>query len=64
MTLLKIRNGRISIQYADFLKNGILFNMLLPAGDIGTKEREEGYYGDNTKGVNNSFHIDVSKKTE
>ncbi|ECW0266558.1 hypothetical protein F3E53_18600, partial [Salmonella enterica subsp. diarizonae] len=28
ITLLKIRNGRISVRYPDFLKNGVFFNII------------------------------------
>ncbi len=43
ITLLKIRNGRISDRYTDFLKNGIFFNIIRSVGDISTLESEHNY---------------------
>ncbi|EAW9077951.1 TPA: hypothetical protein G8M32_004395 [Salmonella enterica] len=60
ITLLKIRNGRISVRYPDFLKNGIFFNIIRSVGDICTFESEHDH-GRNEKGYTcNSFHKDIS----
>lgn len=58
---LKIRNGRISAQYTDFLKNGIFFNIIRSVGDICTFESEHDHGRNDKDYVCNNFHNDVSE---
>lgn len=53
---LKIRNGRISAQYTDFLKNGVFFNIVGPDSNICTLESEHDHCGDEVEDVHNNFH--------
>ncbi|EAQ6131749.1 hypothetical protein AXA88_24015 [Salmonella enterica] len=56
ITLLKIRNGRISVRYPDFLKNGVFFNIIRSVGDICTLESKHDHCGDEVEDVHNNFH--------
>ncbi|ECM8010492.1 hypothetical protein YF83_12455 [Salmonella enterica subsp. enterica serovar Newport] len=56
ITLLKIRNGRISARYLDFLKNGIFFNIVSPDGNICTLESECDHCRNKADGMYNNFH--------
>ncbi|EDQ3858127.1 hypothetical protein AAA88_004684 [Salmonella enterica subsp. diarizonae] len=63
ITLLKIRNGRISAWYPRLLKNGILFNIVSPDGNVCTLESECEHGRNKADGVCNNFHNDVSEKS-
>ncbi|ECT1023772.1 hypothetical protein DPO11_28255 [Salmonella enterica] len=56
ITLLKIRNGRISVRYPDFLKNGIFFNIIRSVGNIGALEGEYEDRGNDKDRAYNNFH--------
>lgn len=56
ITLLKIRNGKISARYPDFLKNGIFFSIIRSVGDICTFESEYDHGRNEKDYVYNSVH--------
>lgn len=53
---LKISNGKISDRYTGFLKNGIFFNIVRPAGDICTLESEYRNLQDKNEHMYGSSH--------
>ncbi|EEJ5471816.1 hypothetical protein AU693_004919 [Salmonella enterica subsp. diarizonae] len=61
ITLLKIRNGRISVRYPDFLKNGIFFNIIRSVGDICAPESEYNHCHSKNKYAHGRFHKQYSR---